>query len=74
MCIPYTATGEAFKARFSPDQQYIAIGLKNFTVMILDANYNFVTALSTPIEHVHYLDFSSGSDKLIIGGHKNTGY
>ena len=46
---PYTAQDKAYKARFSPDQQYIAIGLNNYTVMILDANYNYVIALSTPI-------------------------
>ena len=44
---PYNPGVKALSAKYSPNGNYIAFGLNNDSVIILDSSYGFVTDIST---------------------------
>ena len=64
---PYVSE-QCRSAKYSPDGNYIAFGLNNDSVIILDSSYNFVADLGTNFGDVRELDFSANSDKLLVCG------
>jgi WD40 repeat protein len=66
---PFTATTPASAARFSPDGKYLAYGLRNSTVIVLNATtYAFITSISLLITQVDELDFNPTNDRLMVCG------
>jgi Tol biopolymer transport system component len=57
-----------YTAKFSPDQNFLAYGLQNSTVMIFDGNFNYVTKFGTAFQVSYEVHFSPNSDKLLVCG------
>ena len=65
----YAAGSKALTTKFSPDQNYIAFGLQNNSVTLLNANtYAPINSISTLFSEVYEVDFSSDSSKILICG------
>ena len=68
---PYDPGEKAFSAKYSPDGNYIAFGLTNDSVIILDSSYGFVADISTAFRDVEEVHFSANSNKLLVCGRTN---
>jgi WD40 repeat protein len=69
--VVYNPTGspQCNSARFSPNQQYIAYGMQNSSVLIVDVSgFSINTAIPTAFAVVNEVHFSTGSDKLLVCG------
>ena len=48
---------------------YTGWGLENDSIIILNLTYNFVVEIQTQFDTIKEVDFSPGSDKIIVCGH-----
>ena len=68
----YVIASDVQAAKFSPDGNYIALGYKNSSVVIINANtYATVTEVPLTFQDVKEIDFSSDSSKMLVCGKKN---
>ena len=74
---PYDPGEKAFSAKYSPSTgNYIAFGLANRTVIILDSSsYGYVKHADTGFTDILEVHFNAESNKLIVCGKTgNDGY
>lgn len=48
----YPANQKAYSVKYSPNQQYLAFGLENDSIIILNSTYGFVKELPTSFDRI----------------------
>lgn len=69
----YAATSACNSAKFSPNQRFIAFGMTNTSVVILNAaDYSLNMTITSKFNPIGQIDFNSNSSKLLVCGKGGT--